>query len=202
MSTPADLPTADAPPAAASGRSIPLALVLAVVTGLAVGGGAGVFGAGPLLAAGIAPAVTATSRTAKAHAPAGEGDEAPAAAAEDGAEGAEGEAGGEHGKEGAAAPNVYMLDNLVLNPAESGGMRFLLLSISFQVKDAATVEAMKGRDAELRDAVLVTVGSRTVEQLSSVGARDSLKHELQAAAKKLFRRNVVRHVYFPQFVIQ
>ena len=48
----------------------------------------------------------------------------------------------------------------------------------------------------------MTVGNRTVEQLASVGVRDSLKTELQAAAKKLFRKNVVKRVYFPQFVIQ
>jgi flagellar FliL protein len=206
MSTPADPPAADAaPPASKAGKSVPLALLLSVAVGLAAGGGAGVCGAGPLLAAGIAPAVTATAKSAGSHAPAGDDGEGEDAGAADGDAGgdASGESGGEHGKDGgAAAASVYTLDNLVLNPAESGGTRFLLLSITFQVKDAATAEAMKLRDAELRDAVLVTVGNRTVDQLASVGVRDSLKHELQAAAKKLFRKNVVKRVYFPQFVIQ
>jgi flagellar FliL protein len=181
-----------------------------VLVGLAAGGGAGAFAVGPLLAAGIAPAVQANAKAGKAHKPkaehgaegddAGEGDAAAADDEEGGDDEAAAEEGGHGGKE--AASNVYTLDNLVLNPAESGGTRFLLLSISFQVKDAATLEAMKARDAEMRDAVLVTVGNRTVEQLATVGVRDSLKHELQLAAKKLFRKSVVRRVYFPQFVIQ
>jgi flagellar FliL protein len=207
MSAPAESPATDAAPdAPKSAKSVPLVLLLTVVVGLAAGGGAGAVGAGPLLAAGIAPAAQATARAARAQAAAThDGDSA--SADEEGGESSEGAAeGGGHGAkeggaEGASAP-VYTLDNLVLNPAGSDGTRFLLVTISLQVKDAATLEAMKGRDAELRDAVLVTVGNRTVEQLASVAARDSLKAELQAAAKKLFRRNVVRRVYFPQFVIQ
>lgn len=207
MSAPAESPPADAPAAPKSARTVPLALLLAVVLGLAVGGGAGTFAVGPLLAAGIAPAVQANARAASAHKPkAGHADAAEGDSTADDEAGADDEdapaaEGGHEGKEGAGT-SVYTLDNLVLNPAESGGTRFLLLSISFQVKDAATLEAMKARDAELRDAVLVTVGNRTVEQLAQVGVRDSLKTELQAAAKKLFHKSVVKRVYFPQFVIQ
>jgi flagellar hook protein FlgE len=202
-------PPADAS-AAKAGRSVPLALLLAVVAGLGAGGGAGALVVGPALADGIAPAVAATARARRAaHAAekgARGGDAADDAAADDetpaGGDEAAGEEGtGEHGKAGASAP-VYTLDNLVLNPAGSGGARFLLLTIAFELKSEATVETMKARDAELRDAVLVTVGNRTVEQLADVGVRDSLKLELQAATKKLFRRGVVRRVYFPQFVIQ
>jgi flagellar FliL protein len=210
MSAPADpTPPADGGAAPKVARSVPLALLLAVAAGLGAGGGAGALVVGPALANGIAPAVEATARARKAHAPAkgARGEDAAAddpagddeAAADD--EEAPADEGGEHGKAGAGAA-VYTLDNLVLNPAGSNGARFLLLTIAFELKNQATVETMKARDAELRDAVLVTVGHRTVEQLADVGVRDTLKLELQAATKKLFRRGVVRRVYFPQFVIQ
>ena len=97
---------------------------------------------------------------------------------------------------------MYTIDNLVLNPAGSGGTRFLLLSIAFEMKDAGALEAIKARDAELRDAVLVTLGSKTVEQLSDMVSRDSLKVELRTATAKTLHTRGVRRVYFPQFVIQ
>lgn len=199
-------PPTDAP-AAQAGRSVPLAALLAVAAGLAAGGGAGAFVVGPALASGIAPAVAATARArhARTAEKGAHGDESDAtgdtADDEEGSGGEGGAEGGGHGTEGAGAA-VYTLDNLVLNPAQSGGARFLLLTIAFELKSQATLEAMKARDAELRDAVLVTVGHRTVEQLADVGVRDTLKLELQAATKKLFRAGVVRRVYFPQFVIQ
>ena len=211
MSAPADAPPTDAPAPASAPRSVPLALILAVVAGLAAGVGGGFLAVGPALAKGIAPAVAANAKHDKA-AKGAHGDEAAEGDDEEGhgeaaddedEEGDAEEAKGEHGKEGAAAgAPVYTLDNLVLNPAQSGGTRFLLLTISFEVKQADLVDAMKARDAELRDLVLVTVGSKTVEQLSEVASRDSLKVELKAAAAKLFKKKGIKRVYFPQFVIQ
>jgi flagellar protein FliL len=91
----------------------------------------------------------------------------------------------------------------VLNPANSEGARFLLLSISFELKTAALSDQMKQRDAEVRDAVLKLLGTKTVEQLSDIGAREALKEELRQAVGKLFqKKNAVKRVYFPQFVIQ
>ncbi len=199
--TPPAEPAADAAPAAAAPK--PLPVILAIVAGLALGGGAGAFGVGPALASGIAPsaAVAHVKHHAKgdADANAGDADGGDDAADDEGDAGAEPK-GGKEGKEGAAS--VYTIDNLVLNPAGSGGTRFLLLSIAFQMKDAAALEAIKSRDAELRDAVLATLGGKTVEQLSEMASRDSLKTELRAATAKALHTRGVRRVYFPQFVIQ
>ena len=192
-------PTATPAP---GGMKKSLPLIIAIVAGLAVGGASGAFFVGPAMAKGIAP-TGAPVKVAASH-DAEEGDDAAAADEGDG----EGEhadeepAEGEHGKEGTPATKpVHMLDNIVLNPAASGGTRFLLLSVAFEVKSAAVLEQMKARDAELRDVVLVTLGSKTVEELADMAARESLKTELRAAAEKVFKKGVKR-VYFPQFVIQ
>ncbi|GLC25371.1 flagellar basal body-associated FliL family protein [Roseisolibacter agri] len=180
-----EVPAADeASPAKGASK---LTLILAVVGGIAAGAAAGAFAVGPLVAQKLVP-----------HA-------AAAAAAADSAKLAEGEAEhGEEGAEGAAAKPVHTIDNLVLNPAQSGGQRFLLLTIAFELKDAATLEAMKSRDAELRDVVLQSVGAKSVEYLADMAQRDSLKSELKTVAGKLFpdKKGVIRRIYFPQFVIQ
>jgi len=161
-----------------------LPFVAAMVLGLGAGGASGAFFVGPALAKGIAPegAVAAAEKPAEAD------DHGEAKSEGEGAE--------------KAAAQVYTLDNLVLNPAESGGTRFLLLSIAFETTDAALVEEMKTRDAELRDAVIVTLGSKTVEQLADMRGRETIKTELQGASLKLFKKKSALRVYFPQFVIQ
>jgi len=166
-----------------------LMLILAVVGGIAAGAAAGAFAVGPLVAQKLVPHVASAADSAGAH---GEEEEA-----------AEGEHG--EGKEGeSAAKPVHTIDNLVLNPAESGGQRFLLLTIAFELKDAATLDAMKARDAELRDVVLQSIGAKSVEYLADMAQRDSLKSELKTVAGKLFpdKKGVIRRIYFPQFVIQ
>jgi flagellar FliL protein len=189
-------------PSAAGGkkRKLPafVPVVLAVVVGIAAGGAAGAFVVGPALAEGIAPTSARTVASGD-HGDGAEGGEE----SEDDA-GADEEKSGEGGAEGTTAKPVYTIDNLVLNPAQSGGTRFLLLTLAFELKDEATLTEMKTRDAELRDAVLVTVGAKSVEYLSDMTVRDSLKGELKTAAGKLFpkKKNAIRRIYFPQFVIQ
>jgi len=182
-------PTA-APPAGGMKKSLPI--IIAVVAGLAVGGASGAFFVGPAMAKGIAPA----------------GAAAPVAGAEDAADddAAHAEGSGEEGGEGeagaAGAKSVHLLDNIVLNPAASGGTRFLLISVAFELKNAAAAEEMKSRDAELRDLVLVALGSKTVEQLSDMSQREALKTELRTVAEKTSKKGSIKRVYFPQFVIQ
>ena len=181
----AAVPDEQAPSADAAPSKIKqlLPFVAAMVLGLGAGGASGAFFVGPALAKGIAP------------------EGAVAAAAKPAEDDGHGEAKGE-GEGAEKAAQVYTLDNLVLNPAESGGTRFLLLSIAFETTDAALVEEMKTRDAELRDAVIVTLGSKTVEQLADMRAREGMKTELQTASLKLFKKKGALRVYFPQFVIQ
>jgi flagellar FliL protein len=204
MASPSPAPAADA---SSGGLKSQLPLIIALVAGLAVGGGAGAFVVGPVLASGIAPAgpevaahVKKARHAAQAddEASADEGDES----ADDEESSGDEESGGGHGEKGGAEKPVYTIDNLVLNPAESGGTRFLLLSVTFELKNAAVLEQMKTRDAELRDAVLVTLGKRTVDQLADMTQRDSIKVQLTKAAGTLFKKGAVKRIYFPQFVIQ
>ncbi len=97
---------------------------------------------------------------------------------------------------------VLLLDNLVLNPAGSGGGRFLLVSVGVQVADPTANEEMKKREIEARDAVLRVFGSKTVEELSDVSRREGFKKEVKAILDSLLGPKVVRGVFFPQFVIQ
>jgi flagellar FliL protein len=201
----ASAPPAPAADAASGGAKKMLPFVVALVAGLVVGGGAGAFVVGPAMASGIAPAGAPAPRAKKvAHAEDEAADEehAEEEGAEEEGEDEEEESSGEKGEGKAGEKPVYTLDNLVLNPAESGGTRFLLLSVTFEARNAAVLEQMKARDAELRDAVLVSLGSKTVEHLADMTKRDSIKVDLTKAAAKLFKKGAVKRIYFPQFVIQ
>jgi flagellar FliL protein len=165
------------PEAAPPAKSKKLLLLVVIVLGVVIGGGAGAFVAAPLLAGKVAPAAGDSSTRA-------------------------GEDGGKKADAKGGAKVVHMVDNLVLNPAKSGGARFLLLSVGLAVKDDATVQRLSDRDPELRDVVLRYMGARTIEELADVSMRDSLKAHLRAAVDERFGAGTVGDVYFPQFVIQ
>ena len=186
-------------------RSLPpfvLPLVLALV-GTGAGGFVGAKVIGPKLTAGFKDVITADAAAAhgvkKGAHPADSTGEAASAEGE-----ADGEAakGGEHGGEGSAPP-LYTISDLVLNPAGSGGTRFLMLSVAFDMQDSSGVEALKKRDAEIKDAVLALVGSKTVDQLAEVSAREPLKVEIRDLVARITKKpKAIKRVSFPQFVIQ
>jgi flagellar FliL protein len=108
---------------------------------------------------------------------------------------------GEHGPAVPDAP-VHLIDNLVLNPAGSGGTRFLLASVGLQTTSATANDVVNKREVEARDVVLSVLGSKHVDDLAEIKNRENLKIELKTALDSLFGPGIVRRVYFPQFVIQ
>lgn len=110
---------------------------------------------------------------------------------------------GEKGaKEGGTYP-VHQIDNIVLNPAKSGGTRFLMVSAAFAVKDQSMVDQLKARDAEVRDIVLRVLGAKTVNELADPVNRDALREQLKSALDSMIgTKESIKRLYFPQFVIQ
>lgn len=150
-------------------------LVVALTIGLVVGAGAGSFVVGPLVAEGPAKAEAGAEDCAAALA--------------------------QHGA--AAAPvAVHTIENLVLNPAQSGGTRYLMASVGFGLSDLHGADQMTLRDAEIRDIVLRVLGSKTVGELSDLAMRDSIKEEMRTEVVEIVGEHGLVDIYFPQFVIQ
>lgn len=187
MSNPEAQAAPEGAEAAPSKPKLPL-LIGMVAVGLAVGGGTGAAVLGPMVAKKMGKGVVVVADSAAAAAAGAEGDH-----------GAE----GEKGKEGAAAETVpHVLDNLVLNPFNSGGSRFLLLTVAIETHQAAVLEQFKARDAELRDIILTTLSTKTVEQLTDITKREQFKSEVIAVIDGRFGKKTVKSLYFPQFVVQ
>lgn len=155
-----------------------------VAVGMAVGGGTGALFVGPMFAKKF------DSAQSTGHIAEGE-----AAPAEDGGHGAPPATDGKN-------ETVHVVDNLVLNPAGSGGSRFLLLSVAMEGGTPAVTAEMTARDAELRDIILTTLGSKNVDQLTDISVRDSIKSELISVISTRFGKGAVKRLYFPTFVVQ
>ena len=163
-------------------------LIGMVAVGLAIGGGAGAMFLGPMVAQKMGKVMPVAADSAHAAGGAADAEHSP-----------EGEAGAEGG---AAEAAIHVLDNMVLNPAGSGGSRYLLLTVAIEAGTAATVESFKTRDAELRDIVLSTLGTKAVDQLTDMSAREGFKTEIGTAVDERFGKKSVKRIYFPQFVVQ
>lgn len=176
----------------------PAPLILAVVglVGLLAGAGTGVFV--------VAPRFMPAAATAEEH-----GDEKGHGKKDDKGHGKKDEKGGkDHGKkeEGGhgekSGGSVYRVDNLIVNPAGSMGQRFLMATVAFDFSDPKINEEVRAREVEVRDRIIATFESQTLEDLTRPGARDSLRSRLHAAVLPIAGEDAEFEVYLPQFVIQ
>lgn len=109
--------------------------------------------------------------------------------------------GGGHGEEG-GSDRFIQFDDLILNPADTDGTRFLVLSLALEMKDGAGLEAIEARDPEVRDVILTLLSTKTVQELADVTARPQLREELRTRLNELLGEGQVVRLYLPRFVIQ
>ena len=162
--------------------------ILLAVTAAALLGGAAI---GDFL---VAPRIVAASRARPEAKPAADA-EAPEANRS-----GSGDSKADKGKKSNEKPATYRMDNIIVNPAGSNGTRFLMASVAVEVSDKTLQAAMKERDAELRDAVISALERQSLEVLLKQGARDTLRHEIEASIERVM--NVPVRVFLPQFVVQ
>lgn len=172
--------TTEEQPAQSPSRLKTPVLIALVGVGLAVGGGTGATFLGPVVAKRM-------GKVPQAHAGNASSEDSHDSLSE--------------ATPGTASP-ILLLENLVLNPAGSGGTRFLLLTVAIELNRSATLDQLKTRDAELRDIILTSLGTKTVEELTDITKRDEFKNELQTMIESRFGKSGVRRLYFPQFVVQ
>lgn len=109
------------------------------------------------------------------------------------------------GKEGEGKAKVYRLDNIIVNPANSDGQRFLMCSIAIQADDPEALDILREHEIELRDRVVTLLAAESLESLTAAGVRDSLRNRILTAIVPVLGEEgegVELQVYLPQFVIQ
>ena len=97
---------------------------------------------------------------------------------------------------------VVALDNIIVNPAGTNGMRFLMVTVALDVGDKHHAEEARGRSLEIRDVVIGVLEQQTLEMLTSPGARQRVKQHLLSALQSLLGDGTVLEILIPHFVVQ
>ncbi len=98
--------------------------------------------------------------------------------------------------------HVYVVKDLIVNPAGTNGLRFLLTTIGLEVTSEETVKELEKRDVQIHDAIIGILTSMTLPQLDDTSSRDSLKVEIRNRINKDLNTGSVLNVYFSKFIIQ
>jgi len=94
------------------------------------------------------------------------------------------------------------ISDLVVNPAETDGTRYVCTTVSLESASPQIAEEIKQRESQIRDALIKILGKRTVTELSSLTVRERIREEIKESVNDLLSGGEVEGVYFSNFVLQ
>lgn len=95
------------------------------------------------------------------------------------------------------------LDTFIVNLADSGGNRYLRLTMDMEVTGGKPAEEeMARRVPQLRDAILMILPTKRYADISTTEGKTTLREELTTAINGLLASAKIARIYFKEFVIQ
>jgi len=117
--------------------------------------------------------------------------------------------------EEAPVGEMVMLNEIIVNPAGTGGRRFLAVTMGFEVVQAEKHEEKEegGHGAAegswidnykplIQDALIGLLSSKNITDLASISYRDTLREEVRARIEQEIKPNEVTRVFFTGYVLQ
>ncbi len=115
-----------------------------------------------------------------------------------------GKGGGEEGskkkEEHLEKAVLVAVDPFVLNLAEHG--RFLKVNIQFELTDASYQQIVTEKIPQIKDAIIILISSKSTESIASPEGKLQLKDEIILRANQVIGKNVIKNIYFTEFVMQ
>lgn len=114
------------------------------------------------------------------------------------------EKGGGHGGggEGGGTAGIVDLGDLVVNPAGTGGRRYLKVQVQVELDDPAASGLVESRTPKLRDRIIRELTSRTLSELTDPVAKDEMKETIIDEMNRILGEEVIGDMYFTEYVIQ
>lgn len=107
---------------------------------------------------------------------------------------------GGHGEGGGG--NVYAIEDIVVNPAGTGGSRFLSVSFGFAVESPSLAKEMEEREAQVRDVLITILSSKTVADLTDPKQKEVMRLQIKKRLSQVLETEELTGVYYTDFVLQ
>ncbi len=97
---------------------------------------------------------------------------------------------------------MVMIDDIIVNPAGTGGTRFLSCSIGFELVSHEAVLQFEKKQPMIRDALITILGAKTLEQLSDSKEKEITRYQIKKRTEQILNSSDLNGVYFTDFVLQ
>lgn len=111
------------------------------------------------------------------------------------------EAGEGKGGEGAVAGS-YPLEPFIVNIYDGQEIRYLKVKVEFELASPAVKPELDAKVAPLRDAILVLLTTKTMQEIQDLQGKNQLREQILGAVGRIVPPGKVTKVYFTDFVVQ
>lgn len=115
---------------------------------------------------------------------------------------AEQEAGAEATMAAKPVGPMVTFDTFVVNILDETGPRYLKAALTLECKNETVGQNVEARRAQVMDAMLLLIGSKTYEELRDLQGKLQLRAELLHKLNEIVPGGGVEHIYFTDFVVQ
>ncbi len=105
-------------------------------------------------------------------------------------------------KGGAETSLLYAVKDIVVNPAGTGGTRFLSVSFGFELGSPELASEFEEREPLVRDALITILSSKTVAELTDARQKEIVRYQVKRRLSKLLHTDEISGVYYTDFVLQ
>ncbi|MEA3297717.1 MAG: flagellar basal body-associated FliL family protein [candidate division Zixibacteria bacterium] len=106
------------------------------------------------------------------------------------------------GGHGESTSLIYALGDIVINPAGTGGSRFLSVSFGFELECESMVTEFEAKEPVVRDALITILSSKTVAQLTDPKQKEIVRYQIKKRLSQVMQTDELAGVYFTDFVLQ
>ncbi len=95
----------------------------------------------------------------------------------------------------------YLMEQLVVNPANTNGRRYLMVEISLEM-NVEHIPLMESHNPKVKQDLIETFSRRTVTQLTTSEEREKLRQEVTDIINSSIGETSVQNLYFTKYVLQ
>lgn len=100
------------------------------------------------------------------------------------------------------AANIFPLEPFIVNIYDGQELRYLKVKVELEMVGPAVKTELDARLAPIRDAILVLLSAKTLQDVQDVQGKNNLKDEILGAINKHIPPGKIAKVYFTDFVVQ
>jgi len=94
------------------------------------------------------------------------------------------------------------IKQFIVNIISEEGTHYVKASLTLELNSDTAVEEVNKRMPQIRDAVLLLIGNKTIEELQDLQGKKQLKAELKNKINSFIKTGHVKAVYLTDFVVQ